>query len=453
VAARLPRARVARVARAAAVAALVVSAACSQGDDGAIVLPVADAERVRELQMAVVPPVKQVSREAYVADAERSAAEVSDDDVHAQLDLYGRLGFYPRDFDLRATARTTAAYYGAFYRNDTKDITVIDPPTNELLVHELTHALQDQHFDLTRLKSTATSTDESLAIRGLIEGDAVIAERRYVLQARGFPDPSAEVAEHITPASARQASENGLAEVTGPVVVAGLVAFAYSYGAAYVAQRLDVVHDRWALGPVNELLARRGPLSTQEVLRGGVDVDPIIPTGFSALPAAVTQGFEAETVDRIGEWYTYLLLRNSSGATEAARVAAGWDGDQLILLRAKDGSSPPSKKGPSAILWTTVWDTPQLAGDFETALRILHRLAFEPGASVFAFRAEDGEAVWLEQRDNQVFFSKNYDLSGAGELAAVALSTRDERRMDIVNRTAAQPVVPCLRRDLRERAP
>jgi hypothetical protein len=271
-----------------------------------------------------------------------------------------------------------------------------------------------------------------------------------VLQARGESDPTALVAQYVTPESAHTASEKGLDKVDVPLVFAARVAFVYSYGEAYVAQRLGVVQDRWALGPVNELFAGRGPLSTQEVIRAGIDVDPIVPIGLSALPADVAKAWEAESVDRIGEWYTYLLLRNSSGANEARRVAAGWDGDQLILLRAKDGSSPPSKQAPSAVVWTTVWDTPQIAEDFSTALRILHHLGNEPGGSIFAYRAADGEPVWLEKRDNQVFFAKNYDLAAAGQLADVALSTREEKRMAIVNLTATQPVVHCPRRDLRD---
>ena len=93
--------------------ALVACAACSQSDGGEIRLPVAEAENARELQMVTMPPVKKISREVFATEAERTSTATSDDDLRTQHDLWGRLGFFPRDFDLRATGRSTSAFYGA----------------------------------------------------------------------------------------------------------------------------------------------------------------------------------------------------------------------------------------------------------------------------------------------------------------------------------------------------
>lgn len=55
------------------------------------------------------------------------------------------------------------------------------PMVEATVVHELTHALQDQHFDLAALEAAATLEDDSfLAIRGLVEGDAMRIEYAYV---------------------------------------------------------------------------------------------------------------------------------------------------------------------------------------------------------------------------------------------------------------------------------
>jgi hypothetical protein len=48
------------------------------------------------------------------------------------------------------------------------------------LVHELTHALQDQHFDLDRLNDPLLDAGESEAFRGLGEGDALRVENAYI---------------------------------------------------------------------------------------------------------------------------------------------------------------------------------------------------------------------------------------------------------------------------------
>jgi hypothetical protein len=88
------------------------------------------------------------------------------------------------------------AYYEAEVSGSTDLITGFYEPTTDQLVvrgtewttiveatvvHELTHALQDQHFDLAALEQTAPLEGDSfLAIRGLVEGDAMRIEYAYV---------------------------------------------------------------------------------------------------------------------------------------------------------------------------------------------------------------------------------------------------------------------------------
>ena len=47
------------------------------------------------------------------------------------------------------------------------------------IVHELTHALQDQHFDLSR-QGSYDSDDRNAAFEAVVEGDAVRIENAYV---------------------------------------------------------------------------------------------------------------------------------------------------------------------------------------------------------------------------------------------------------------------------------
>ena len=59
--------------------------------------------------------------------------------------------------------------------------TEVDTPNAKVTVaHELTHALQDQHFDLTKLEKEAAKTHSSDALRSLVEGDAVRVQKLYL---------------------------------------------------------------------------------------------------------------------------------------------------------------------------------------------------------------------------------------------------------------------------------
>ncbi|MBM3660100.1 MAG: hypothetical protein FJW95_11460 [Actinobacteria bacterium] len=56
--------------------------------------------------------------------------------------------------------------------------TLEDPSTRVTLVHELTHALQDQHFDLQAIQRRGAKAD-SMMTRALVEGDASAVEQQY----------------------------------------------------------------------------------------------------------------------------------------------------------------------------------------------------------------------------------------------------------------------------------
>jgi hypothetical protein len=413
--------------------AVAVFAGCTTStDDGTIVLPIADVQRSRELQLEHIPPVKRLTREEYAVMSEKRARDATDEHQRTQRDAYGRLGFFALDFDPRSTARTTSAFYGAFYSNADKDITVIGSPTPSLLVHELTHALQDQRFDLTRLFEESKSSDEGMAQRGLIEGDAVMSAYRYETWTAGF-DPTAAAAEQVTPTAARAQSERILDKSTVPLIFVGLQAFAYSYGAAYVATVLQTQRGSWSYYDVNRLLGDRGPVSTQEVLLAGAAADPIVPAGLAALPADVAADYSVETVDRMGEWYTYLLLRPVADPVTVRGITTKWDGDQLLLLRKKDGAA--------GIVWTTVWDDVESAATIADYLRRLHTNQPHDAYGPYAFTARDGEPLWVEQRENQVCFAKNFAQATMDHLAHVALSTKEERRLEILRVVASQPIV------------
>lgn len=70
------------------------------------------------------------------------------------------------------------------YDPDSKQLYVrgvqFGPEVQHVLVHELTHALQDQHFSISLHPTNATNDEATLAFRGLLEGDAVRIEDEYI---------------------------------------------------------------------------------------------------------------------------------------------------------------------------------------------------------------------------------------------------------------------------------
>ena len=96
-------------------------------------------------------------------------------------------GLVGTGFDLAAATNTAqAADTIAFYSDRDEQIYMPRGPftieTQVTLAHELTHVLQDQHFDLSELgkRADASESGSSDALTALIEGDADRIEHRYL---------------------------------------------------------------------------------------------------------------------------------------------------------------------------------------------------------------------------------------------------------------------------------
>jgi hypothetical protein len=100
----------------------------------------------------------------------------------AQLRAVGLIGPDVDIVDAVGSLQTSGVL--AYYDPKTKKITVKgtdlrDVSTRITVAHELTHALQDQHFDLQKLERRAAARHGSTVLRTIAEGDAVRIEDAY----------------------------------------------------------------------------------------------------------------------------------------------------------------------------------------------------------------------------------------------------------------------------------
>ncbi len=104
--------------------------------------------------------------------------------TQSQLRAVGLIGAGVDIVDATSSLQTSGVL--AYYDPKAKKVTVKGSSVDDVglrvtLAHELTHALQDQHFDLQNLERSAARTpDASTPLRTLIEGDAVRVQRAYV---------------------------------------------------------------------------------------------------------------------------------------------------------------------------------------------------------------------------------------------------------------------------------
>src|SRR3989440_4879601 len=153
----------------------------------------------------------------------------------------------------------------AFYDQETKKIVIrgkdLDVARKATVVHELTHALQDQHFDLTKLDKRAGKS--GVGVLSLVEGDAIRIEDEYV----------STLSQRDQEAYGRQSEKQAAAEGEVPTNVPA------------VLQIMDLAP--YSLGPtfVEAIIAERGERRGGQVVQKPPKRDK-----QNQNPAAYTQG-------------------------------------------------------------------------------------------------------------------------------------------------------------------
>lgn len=199
-------------------------------------VPIVEAHRGLRFEHPV--EVAYLDDEAFRAELRAGVDSITDEDlaeIEQWLAALRALGLAQGETDLEQIVEGTAAGIAAFYDPEVKRIVVpaeyrdgeLDPFQRSVLVHELTHALQDQHFDL---QAVLASDDEHETIAGdtLVEGDATVVQDLYVrdLRAQEFEAyADAQLA-------AATAAEAALAEIALPPAFTLILSAPYLVGPA-----------------------------------------------------------------------------------------------------------------------------------------------------------------------------------------------------------------------------
>ena len=239
-----------------------------------------------------------------------------------QLSAFFRaLGLVSGEFDLAKTGSSLAGdAAAAYYDPDTKRIAVrgaaLDDSTRSTVVHELTHALQDQHFDLNRIEAEIDD-DQAQGFQAVVEGDAERIQYRYIEQ---FEDEqSAAVDETADPAN-----EGSVYDQYPPVLVAMFTA-PYTLGHPLV-ELLEHFGDPDAIDDaiMNPPHSSEYMVNPFEYLDGK---DPV------AVPLpALNAGEVSFDEGTFGPLNLFLVLQERIGAKAALAAVDGWGGDRYVAF-------------------------------------------------------------------------------------------------------------------------
>ncbi|MFW6074117.1 MAG: hypothetical protein ACOC9Y_00880 [Chloroflexota bacterium] len=336
-----------------------------EGDTGEVEAEVADIEDeivdVRGLELLNEISVEIIDRETLRGRVEELVSEdYTQEEADQETLTYWLLGLLPdRDLDLyQLQVDLLEEQIAGYYDPETEDLVVvtrdgelraIDKVTT---AHEIVHALQDQHFDLSAMDETVEEEDAGFAQTALIEGDATVAMTLYMLE-RLDPMEMAEIFEE----SMFEADNYEVLENAPPYVAESLT-FPYESGQIFV----EALYQEGGFDRVNQAF-EDPPSSTEQILHPekylDEERDEPMEVSTTDLTGTLGEGWETVTGDTIGEWDIGIML-DEMGAENSTDAAAGWGGSEYTIYR--------SDSDALATL-TTVWDTDEDRAEFLEALQ------------------------------------------------------------------------------------
>ena len=341
-------------------------------------------EYLRERPFETDVPVETVSREQFQSDGTGNASGQNRTEFQRWNDQVWKALFVVGEDDSAARAIDTVfggSVSGFYSPADDRIVLVVGENetlrvSESTLVHELDHAMQDQYHDLTGSEYVGATQDADLAVDGIVEGEAVYIEERYVDRC-GANWSCLDEPESTGSADRPDFNFGILQTILQP----------YSDGPFYVETLLD--DGGW--DAVNATM-NDPPSSTAEVIHR----DPGYETREIAFDDTAEGGWEtyadqgmngSETAGEASMFvmFWYQAFEYEAATLEPTREAsvnahldtddeletraaynyahpatAGWAGDRLYPYR--NDTNGTERDG---YVWVTEWQTPQDAAEFE----------------------------------------------------------------------------------------
>lgn len=345
-------------------------------------------------------PIKQPLKKSLRSKQEirayliREEKEDKDDaQRYADQKALEAFGFIPKGFPLDSfMIDVLTDQVAGLYDPKAKEFYIADwIPADEqrdVMAHELTHALEDQSYDIERwIKAARPNDDAELARDAVSEGSALAAMVDYALRdnhigVRDLPDVTLLLR---SGALAEMDKDPNLAKA--PAYIRDALLFPYLAGTTFSQQFLKA-HAGW---PDLKLVFQNPPVSTQQILHPdfylkGVGPQKVTLPEWKGLVPADWKLLEENV---LGEFSLQELLKQYIGQQRADDLAPAWDGDRYAVFE-----SGKTKRTALVFLLAleTADDAARFCGQFSEALERKYpaRTNLYRRPNFFEFRTETG---------------------------------------------------------------
>lgn len=333
-----------------------------------------------------------------------------------------KFGLLPRNFDLgNFLVVMLREQVAGYYDVKTKTVNLLNwidaEQQKPVLAHELTHALQDQSFDIDKwMKGSAPNADkkadpspadiendeESAARQAVVEGQAMVVMLDYSLAPTGKTVlNSPQIVDAL-----KQGMLVGTADTPAfrdaPIFLKEELTFPYRYGLDFTAALLQAGGKELAYAGA----FKDPPKTTREIMEPEtyLDHEKLDPVKLIDMDKDL-KSYDAFDIGAMGEFDVDVLVEQYAGAKEAEAIYPEWRGGYYFA-----GKPKSNKSAPIALLYISRWSSPAKASEFAAvyakslAQRYQKRQALAAGGKVAAdappvdsWRSLRGRHAWLTE--------------------------------------------------------
>lgn len=377
--------------------------------------------------------------------------ELSDRIARAELTMK-KFGLLPRDFDIKEfMIKLERKDIAAFYDDESKSISLVNTIPLEaqeaVLAHELTHALQDQNYNLhvwSRPGEKDGETDPSTyedetgdARRAVIEGQATVVFMDYILAKRGrnllnTPGLIYRMEDPLIKASVDTPMMHN-----APMILREAGSFPYHEGLIFEGELLQAGGKNMAFAGA----FARPPKTTHEVIqpRAYLNHEKLPPLPFPDARRLLKDQYEVFDSGSMGELDVRALLWQFSGRTLADDLSKDWQGGAYMAFRNK--SAAAATTADLKLFYVSRWKSELAAERFAKfyASEVAKRYpSATPGLTVAcvgpecspsgsSFTTEEGPVTVQIWNDNTIVVTEGFDLETVAKLHSASRASARQR--------------------------
>jgi hypothetical protein len=357
-----------------------------------------------------------------------------------------KFGLLPRTFELHSfMIKLLAEQVAGFYNEKSKTMNLLDwvelDSQRPVMAHELTHALQDQSYDLAKmskreeeiekrgledLDSLIKEDEESTCRTAVLEGQAMIVLVDYVLAPAGKSVEDSPTIVDVMGASMEKSMDSPVFD-SAPLLLQEELSFPYRQGMTFIRDLLVAGGKKLAYSGVLDHM----PMTTREIMEpkeylAGRHVPPLLLPDLSFLK----KDYEPYDAGAVGEFDVTILLKVYGHEAAAKRLSQEWRGGSYYAAGRK-GAKPADRNssGHVGLFYVSKWSNEAAAQEFAKLYAgalpkryndLQHAPADSAKPGLDQYSSSDGP-IFIQQTGNVVVAVESFDPQTAGKLIQAGL--------------------------------